>query len=142
MKRYIKSNSSIADLVESKLNSWIDQGQDDVDIDDAIFNMGGDESTIDELRRRGCIDENGHYVYKSIKSSIDVADLPQFIEDNAEYIVNKVNNEDYNHELYGSAFRDECIDKMKQLCLEAGYSKKEISQYAAHLVAAFYEYGY
>ena len=64
MKRYIKSNSDIADIVESKLNFWIDQSRDDVDIDDAIFDMGGDESTIDELRRRGRIDKNGHYIYK------------------------------------------------------------------------------
>lgn len=75
-----------------------------------------------------------------IKSS--TADIAEFIEDNAEYIVDKVNDEDYNYELNTSAFRDECIDQMKQLCLDAGYSKKEINQYAAHLVAAFYEYGY
>lgn len=72
MKRYIKSNSDIVNLVESKLNSWIDQGQDDVDIDDAIFDLGGDESTIDELRRRGRIDKDGHYIYKSVDSASTV----------------------------------------------------------------------
>ena len=140
MKRYIKSN--IVDQVESKINDWIDQGQDDVDIDDAIFDMGGDESTIDELRRRGRIDKDGHYVYKRVNSSINVnSGLPQFIEDNVEYIVDKVNDEDYNHELFGSSFRDECIEQMKQLCRENGYTSREIRDYAAHFVAAFYGYG-
>jgi len=60
-----KSESSlIVDIVDSQLDDWIDSGMSDVDIDDAIFDLGGDESTIDELRRRGRIDENGHYVYK------------------------------------------------------------------------------
>ena len=66
MKRYIKS-SSIADKVADKLNSWIDSGMNDVDIDDAIFDLGGDESTIDELRGRGLVDKQGHYVYSSGK---------------------------------------------------------------------------
>ena len=61
MKRYIKT--SITDKAEQNLNYWIDQGLDDVDIDDEIFDMGGDESTIDELRQRGRINKDGHYVY-------------------------------------------------------------------------------
>ena len=52
------------DYFESKLNTWIDLVYGDVDIDDIIFDMGGDESTIDELRRRGRIAGNGHYIYK------------------------------------------------------------------------------
>ena len=140
MKRYIKT--SVVDKAEQNLNYWIDQGLDDVDIDDEIFDMGGDESTIDELRQRGRIDKDGHYVYANVNASINVnSDLPQFIEDNVGYIVDKVNDEDYNHELFGSAFRDECINQMKQLCREHGYSAKDIRDYAAHFVEAFYEYG-
>ena len=90
MKRYIKA--SIADQVELKLNDWIDQGQDDVDIDDAIFDMGGDESTIDELRQRGRIDEYGNYVYASTLNEygeLEVKipdDLYDYGVDNAEII--------------------------------------------------------
>ena len=46
-----------------------------------------------------------------------------------------------NHELFGEAFRDKCIEQMKQPCRENVYSDKEIRDYAAHFVAAFYNYG-